>query len=158
MYITYDRETKRVSYIGEKEPLALSENLECAEVETLPEKYDFLTVENVREETRTWVETVEEPCELSDEVTAKEIEHTDTFKIAEVKANFITLTDEQIEVQKQAEYKSMVDHLVRKKYSISDEFSIQRQRFEKPEEFAEYNAYVEECKALAKSEMDFTKG
>ena len=33
---------------------------------------------------------------------------------------------------------------------MDDELAILRQRYDKPEEFAEYNAFVEECKEQAK--------
>jgi hypothetical protein len=41
--------------------------------------------------------------------------------------------------------------LIREKYSQDAEFAILRQRDTKPEEFAEYNAYCEECKAKVKN-------
>ena len=46
-----------------------------------------------------------------------------------------------------------IDRRIRKKYTISDEFAILRQRDDKPEEFAEYNAYAEKCKAEVKAEF-----
>ena len=51
------------------------------------------------------------------------------------------------------DYMEYVDRLIRRKYSVSAELAILRQRDTKPEEFAEYNAYAEECKARAKSEF-----
>lgn len=51
------------------------------------------------------------------------------------------------------EYKTKIDKLIRQRYSVSDEIAILRQRDSKPEEYAEYNAYCEECKAQAKSEV-----
>lgn len=48
------------------------------------------------------------------------------------------------------DYDEMIDTMVREKYTISQELSIQRQRDIKQEEFAEYNAYVESCKSKAK--------
>ena len=39
--------------------------------------------------------------------------------------------------------------MIRQRYSVSDEFAILRQRDSKPEEFAEYNAFAESCKAWA---------
>ena len=53
------------------------------------------------------------------------------------------MTDEELA-------KSKVEILIRQRYSISAEFAILRQRDTKPEEFAEYNAYAEECKIEAK--------
>ena len=52
---------------------------------------------------------------------------------------------------KEDEYASLVTSKIRERYSLSAEFAILRQRDEKPEEFAEYNAYCEECKAIAKN-------
>lgn len=37
--------------------------------------------------------------------------------------------------------------LIREKYTIDEELAILRQRDTKPTEFAEYNAYAEQCKA-----------
>lgn len=118
-YVAFNKETGRVSYAGDKKPVAYSEGIDILEVETLPDKYDFLTVEN-----------------------------------GEVVANFITLTDEQVEAKRQAEYEAKVDRLVREKYSLSNELAILRQRDTKPEEFSEYNTYVELCKAIAKAEEE----
>lgn len=48
-------------------------------------------------------------------------------------------------------YGERVNKLIRQRYSLSEELALNRQRFEKPEEFAEYYAYCEECKQRAKS-------
>ena len=47
-------------------------------------------------------------------------------------------------------YKEQVEALIRERYTVSDELAILRQRNTKPGEFAEYNAFCEECKAKAK--------
>lgn len=47
-------------------------------------------------------------------------------------------------------YPELVGELVRKRYSVNAELAILRQRDEKPEEFAAYNAYAEECKKEAR--------
>ena len=47
-------------------------------------------------------------------------------------------------------YGEFVESLIRRKYSLSDELSLHRQQFKKPEEFAEYDAYAEQCKAEAR--------
>lgn len=44
-------------------------------------------------------------------------------------------------------YEQRVVNRIREKYSIDDELAILRQRDTKPEEFAEYNAFVEMVKA-----------
>ena len=48
-------------------------------------------------------------------------------------------------------YGDLVNRKIRRRYSLSEELSVMRKRDEKPEEFAEFNAYVEECKREAKS-------
>ena len=47
-------------------------------------------------------------------------------------------------------YEQRVVNRIREKYSIDDELAILRQRDTKPEEFAEYNAFVEMVKAEEK--------
>ena len=51
------------------------------------------------------------------------------------------------------EYASLVEAQIRKRYSVSAELAILRQRDTKPEEFEEYNNYVEACKASVKTEL-----
>lgn len=68
------------------------------------------------------------------------------------------MTDIEIRLAKlngktEAVYKKEVNRLIRARYSLSDEFAILRQRDEKPDEFAEYCAYAEECKANAKNAL-----
>ena len=46
-----------------------------------------------------------------------------------------------------------IEKLIRLRYSVSDEISILRQRDEKPEEFAAYHAYAEECKRAVKEKL-----
>ena len=47
-------------------------------------------------------------------------------------------------------YDEAVNAEIRKRYTISQEFAILRQKDEKPQEYAEYYAYCEACKALVK--------
>ena len=54
----------------------------------------------------------------------------------------------------EAIYERVIEKKIRKKYSINAELAILRQRDTKPAEFAEYNAFVEQCKAKAKKELD----
>lgn len=51
----------------------------------------------------------------------------------------------------EALYEREIEKLIRKKYSISAELAILRQRDSKPDEFKAYNEYAEECKAKVKS-------
>jgi hypothetical protein len=48
-------------------------------------------------------------------------------------------------------YDEAVDAEIRKRYSVSQEFAILRQKEEKPEEYVAYYAYCEECKAFVKA-------
>lgn len=50
-------------------------------------------------------------------------------------------------------YKTEIQRRIRKRYSPDDEFAILRQKEDKPEEFSEYNAYAEGCKAEVKQEL-----
>lgn len=50
-------------------------------------------------------------------------------------------------------YENKIVSKIRQKYSVNQELAILRQRDTKPDEFAEYNEYVEQCKAEAKSEV-----
>jgi hypothetical protein len=50
-------------------------------------------------------------------------------------------------------YAEEVSRRIRERYSINNELSILRQRDEKPEEFAAYNAFAEECKRKAKADV-----
>lgn len=48
-------------------------------------------------------------------------------------------------------YDDAVNAEIRKRYTESQEFSVLRQRDEKPEEYAAYYNYCEECKAYVKA-------
>lgn len=50
-------------------------------------------------------------------------------------------------------YDDAVDAEIRKRYTVSQEFAILRQRDEKPEEYAAYYAYCEECKVYVKEKQ-----
>lgn len=47
-------------------------------------------------------------------------------------------------------YNRLVERRIRRRYSVSDELAILRQRDVKPEEFAKYNTFCEQCKAEAR--------
>ena len=53
-------------------------------------------------------------------------------------------------------YESLVNSLVKEKYSNSEEFAILRKSINNPynAKYVEYNAYVEECKEMAKEFID----
>ncbi len=50
-------------------------------------------------------------------------------------------------------YETRVVELIRMRYTVDDELAILRQRDTKPDEFAEYNDYCEQCKTQAKEEL-----
>lgn len=50
----------------------------------------------------------------------------------------------------QPSYDELVDAEIRKRYTVSQEFAILRQKDEKPDEYAEYYTYCEQCKATVK--------
>ena len=50
-------------------------------------------------------------------------------------------------------YNEEVNSMIRQRYSLSEELAILRQRDTKPEEFAVYNEYAEQCKAEVKRRM-----
>lgn len=80
-----------------------------------------------------------------------------------VNGQYIELTTEEIaERQAQTEaaekeywqnipYDEAVNAKIRERYTESQEFAILRQKDEKPEEYAVYYAYCEECKAFVKA-------
>lgn len=61
---------------------------------------------------------------------------------------------ELAKIKNTIEYPQLVENKIRTKYSVSAELAILRQRDTKPEEFAEYNAFCELCKAEAKTELN----
>lgn len=63
------------------------------------------------------------------------------------------MTDEEMLCLKEKEpsYKERIVSRIREKYSIDDELAILRQRDTKPEEFLEYNSFVEGIKSEEKA-------
>lgn len=49
--------------------------------------------------------------------------------------------------------KAMIVRKIRERYDQDDENAILRQRDTKPDEFAAYNEYVEQCKTAVKEEL-----
>ena len=58
------------------------------------------------------------------------------------------------EAELQEQYENAVNAAIREKYTLSQELAILRQRETKPEEYAEYNAYCEACKAQSKAKYN----
>lgn len=87
-------------------------------------------------------------------VDVEAVEHKDAYDEYEDIQVYIPYTAEELEKRKEEKYPVLVEHFIREKYSLSAELAILRQRDTKPEEFAEYNAYAEECKERAKEELE----
>ena len=51
-------------------------------------------------------------------------------------------------------YEDMIVRKIRTKYTVNQELAILRQRDIKPEEFTEYNEFVEQCKSEVKRQLD----
>lgn len=66
---------------------------------------------------------------------------------------YVPPIQEPVEIPIEERYKQRVVELIRERYSIDDELSIQRQRYTKTEEFEEYNLFVESCKQQAREEL-----
>lgn len=62
------------------------------------------------------------------------------------------------EYWKNPNYDAEIVTLIRERYSENDELAILRQRDVKPAEFAQYNAYCEECKAKIKALIEKAGG
>lgn len=73
-----------------------------------------------------------------------------------VNGEYIELTQEELEQtwdKDELPYDEAVNLKIRQRYTESQEFAILRQRDEKPDEFAEYYAYCEECKKSVKENL-----
>lgn len=66
--------------------------------------------------------------------------------MTEIERNLAELNGTQADL-----YAEEVEHLIRRRYSLSNELALQRQKDKKPEEWEAYNAYCEECKAEARA-------
>ena len=51
-------------------------------------------------------------------------------------------------------YEAEIIRRIRKRYTVNQELAILRQRDTKPDEFAEYNDFVEQCKAEVKKNLE----
>ena len=51
-------------------------------------------------------------------------------------------------------YEAVIIRRIRKRYTVNQELAILRQRDVKPDEFAEYNDFVEQCKAEVKKNLE----
>lgn len=65
--------------------------------------------------------------------------------------------DEIPNIRNEEDYGNQVNDLIRRRYSLSEELAILRQKGEKPDEYRAYFAFCEECKANAKLEVEQNK-
>ena len=65
----------------------------------------------------------------------------------------VVILRERTDKEMESLYKEEIKRLIRLKYDVDAELAILRQRDTKPNEFAEYNAYVEQCKLQVKNEI-----
>lgn len=65
--------------------------------------------------------------------------------------------DEVPNIRNEEDYGNQVNDLIRRRYSLSEELAILRQKDEKPDEYRTYFAFCEECKAKAKFEVEQNK-
>ena len=63
------------------------------------------------------------------------------------------IAEDAIPAYSQADYNAAVSAKIRERYDVNAELAVLRQRDSKPEEFAAYNAYAEQCKQQAKAEL-----
>ena len=138
MYILANENTKRVIEILYNKPLSFSKNLLLLEVDKIPDKFDYLTVQNVREITDYYsVEEIVDDKPIT-------VEKSKTYLTCDLIANFNkerVLTSEQKEKLRSEK----IVKLIRKKYSVDEELAILRQKDSKPNKFKEYFSYATEC-------------
>ncbi len=94
---------------------------------------------------------------LSDNVKQIEVESVPNIKDGQYLiyegGELIVKDIEYTESQLKCDYEKLIESLIRKKYSISNELAILRKRDTKVQEFNEYYAYVEEAKRVAKAKI-----
>lgn len=87
-------------------------------------------------------------------VNGKYIEMTEE-EIAEAQAQ---QTEAEQQYWRSVNYGEAINAEIRKRYTESEEFAILRQQGEKPEEYAAYYEYCEQCKKYVKEQKEKYKG
>lgn len=153
MYILINKNSNKVMYTSEKKFSEYSDNLLLCEVESLPQSYDYLIAENIREKTDTWQEVVQDYDDNGELVSTTE-EMSRTYFTCDLVAEFRPQpTSVQIEKAKQKQYDNLCEKYIRQEYSVGDEFKILRKKDLEPEKYNEYFNYIEYCLAKAKAEI-----
>ena len=159
MYIIFEKESKKVVQVLNKKPASITNDVEIAICDSVP-KYnpavgEYLTVTNLQEKSEKYIgnDFVEKEVIIDGETLtiteAVEVEKQRPYLTCDLTVNESPNKAEFIERQ----YENKVSALIRKKYSLNAELAILRQRDIKPEEYQAYNDYAEQCKTLAKQEM-----
>ena len=143
IYILVNKNSNRVMQISNKKFNSYSDNLLLVEVETLPEKYDYLEADSIREVTDTWTET-QEDYDDNGEIVAKEVVSSRTYLTCDLVAKF---KNEKVlsDTVKEKIRNEKIVKLIRKKYTLDEELSILRQKDSKPDKFNDYFSYANEC-------------
>lgn len=157
MYILINKNTNRVVNTSKQKPLSYSDNLLLAEVESLPQSYDYLIAENIREKTDTWQEVIED-YDDNGNIVAKTEERSRTYFSCDLVAKFRPQpTAEQLEVLKEKKYNARVTQLVRVKYDANAVEALLANYAENKEkyqaEFDVFAAYRKQCKEQAHKEV-----
>ena len=92
---------------------------------------------------------VEVKDEYVEKITGQDFNNDLTFN----EEKYLTRIEEENERLAQQSYEDAIVTLIRRKYNINQELAILRQRDTKPEEFAKYDAYVEQCKEEVKNNL-----
>ena len=159
MYIIFEKESKKVVQVLDKKPGSITNDVEIAICDSVP-KYnpavgEYLTVTNLQENTEKYIgnDFVEKEVVIDGEThtitEAVEVEKEHQYFTCDLIVNENPKKAELLEKQ----YENKVSTLIRKKYSLNAELAILRQRDTKPEEYQAYNEYAEQCKTLAKQEL-----
>ena len=157
IYILIEKNSNKVMYTSDKKFTEYSDNLLLCEVESLPQSYDYLIAENIREKTDTWQEVIEDYDDNGNIVT-KEVEKSRTYNTCDLVAKFRPQpTAEQLEVLKEKKYNARVTQLVRVKYDANAVEALLANYAENKEkyqsEFDVFAAYRKQCKEQAHKEV-----
>lgn len=157
MYILINKNTNKVTHISNKKPISYSDNLQLVEVETLPEKYDYLIAENIREVVDTWKE-IQEEYDDNGELFSKEVEKSKIYTTCDLIAQFRPEpTQKQLDALKEKQYNTRTTQLVRVKYDANAVEALLANYAENKEkyqaEFDVFAAYRKQCKEQAHKEV-----
>ncbi len=168
MYIAYNIKNHKVVATSEKPFVNVSDNVGVAECNEIPQKYDYLVVNNLREEERVVTEAKTEKVPVWNEETQQEetkvietVEVREKYRTCDLIPKFYEYTAEQLEKQKEKRYHDLTEKYIRQIYpqgkmeSIINNYLEYKETYENENALIEYNkmqAYRKECKARAYKE------